>query len=302
MKTQLLTSIALVALMFSSCSKVDNLKEETSDQVRFTAGMKKATINNGITSSWQTGDQIGIFMLNTGTADVYGGMANKLYVTSDGIAFAPQTGHEIYYPVSDSRVDFIAYYPYRPSITALGDNYEIDLSTQANLAQNDLLWVKVNNGNNGYNKSTAGQVPLEFEHKLSKIAIVPNASTGMDDASLDWANMTVQVTGMNTAADFDLSTGTLSNPSAALAVAPFAKTAGALYEAIVLPATFAAAGDLQISFTVGTDVFVWKAAAGEQFEAGKQYTISLDIEKTGVNLSGITITDWATESRTGIAN
>lgn len=301
MKIQLITSIALAGILISSCSKVDNLKEETSQVVNFNAGMKKATANNGITTTWSTNDQIGIFMVNNGTTDIYNAMSNRLYQTADGSNFNAATGQEVYFPVSGSKVDFIAYYPYRAGITNLG-NFAIDLSSQTDLASNDLLWTKVNNAGVGYDKASATMVPLEFEHKLAKVVILTSAGSGMDESSQEWEDMEVSMSGMNTLADFSLATGVVSNHNSPANIEPFGKTLGSRYEAIVLPETFAAAGDLSVSFSIGTDVFVWKANAGLAFEAGKEYTIDLDIAKIGMVLGNVTIRDWQPESLTGTAN
>ena len=301
MKIQLVSSIALAGILISSCSKEANLKEEASQVVNFNAGMKKATANNGITTTWSTNDQIGIFMVNNGTTDIYNAMSNRLYQTADGSNFNAASGQEIYFPVSGSKVDFISYYPYRAGITNLG-NFAIDLSSQANLATNYLLWTKVNNVGLGYDKASATMIPLEFEHKLAKVVILATAGNGMDDGSQEWEDMAVSMSGMNTLADFSLATGVISNQNTPANIVPFAKALGSRYEAIVLPTTFASSGDFQVSFGIGTDVFVWKANAGLAFEAGKEYTIDLDIARIGMVLGNVTIKDWQPESLTGTAN
>ncbi|MCI0922472.1 fimbrillin family protein [Sphingobacterium rhinopitheci] len=299
MRKQLLAISSIALLMLASCAK-DNLNSEAQLPISFDTKVKKASITTGASTTWSVGDKIGIFMIDNGTTTVSEGSNNREYVTANGTTFSPTSGQALYYPVSDSKVDFISYYPYNSSITALG-NYAVDVSSQSNLAAIDLLWVKSNNAGTGFNKTAGSNVPLNFDHKLSKLVILTNAGSGLDNNSLNWKNMAISIQGLNTKADFDLATGVLNNSNTKMNVSPFTTVGGTKYESIVLPATFAQAGDLKITFTIGTDTYVWTAQAGEQFEAGKEYTYSINIAKTAVVLDNVNIVDWVTVSRAGEA-
>ena len=299
MKIKLITACSMAAILLASCAKNKdlNLGDES---ISFNGKIQKAA-NVNTTRTWANGDQIGIFMVDHGTTTISGGHANRQYETTDGSTFAAVAGNELYYPVSDSKVDFISYYPYAAGVSTLG-NYPVDVSAQTNLAVLDLLWAKVDNAGVGYNKTAGSNVPLVFDHKLAKLVIKPNASSGLDGTSTDWKNMGINIVGMNTKADFALSTGVLSNLNSIATITPFLKTAGAEYEAIILPATFTQAGNLKITFLIAGDTYTWNCQAGETFEAGKVYNFTIDVAKTGVTLGNVTINDWIEVLRTGTAN
>lgn len=299
MKIKLLTACGIAAMLLGSCAKDNNLDQGESS-ITFNGRVQKAA-NVNTTRTWATNDEIGIFMVDHGTTTISGGHANRQYKTSDGSTFAAVAGNELYYPVSDSKVDFISYYPFSAGLSTLG-NYPVDVSAQTNLAVLDLLWTKADHAGVGYNKTAGSNVPLVFDHKLAKLVIKPNASSGLDGTSTDWKNMGINIVGMNTKADFALSTGVLSNLNSIATITPFLKTAGAEYEAIILPATFAQAGDLKITFLIAGDTYTWNCQAGETFEAGKVYNFTIDVAKTGVTLGNVTINDWIEVLRTGTAN
>lgn len=303
MKTALLSSLALTAVLFASCTKEKGRMEEY-QAIQFDAriNQQKATSSGSglLSTSWSANDKIGIFMLDQGSNTVSGGHANRAY-SYVGSAFTPDAGQEIYYPVSDSKVDFIAYYPFKAG-SAIGTPFPISVASQTDLGAIDVLWVKSTNGTTGFNKSATALVPLAFDHKLSKIVINTSAGAGLSGTAGDWTSMAVKIKGMNSTAVLDLATGIVSGNTAPADIMPFVRSAGAKYEAIVLPETFTAAGAVQITFTIGADTYTWSSQANATFEAGKEYTYNITVSKTGVSLGAVTIVDWiAAPAETGIA-
>ncbi|WP_437920267.1 fimbrillin family protein [Sphingobacterium sp. LRF_L2] len=302
MKTQFLTTLVTGSLLLAACAKNDTPDAEH-EVISFSGQISqlKATSNpSGASTVWSSGDQIGIFMVNQGTATISENSDNRQY-NFNGTVFAPATGHEIYYPVSDSKVDFVAYYPF-VATASLSTVLPIDVSQQNDLSKIDFLWSKATNGTTGFSKTTGTQVPFVFDHTLSKVVIKPTAGTGLDASNADWLAMDVKIKGMNTLSSIDLSTGTLGAASVPADINPFVKATGSTYEAIVLPTTYAAAGAVQFTFEVGSDTYVWSSQANEQFEPGKEYTYTITVSKTGVVLGNVTIEDWGTVSRTGTAD
>ncbi|MGF7025671.1 MULTISPECIES: fimbrillin family protein [Sphingobacterium] len=302
MKTQLLTAFSAAVLLLGACAKNDTPDVEH-EVINFSGQISqlKATSNpSGASTVWASGDQIGIFMVNHGTTTISENSSNRQY-NFNGTVFAPATGQGIYYPVSDSKVDFVAYYPFVPT-ASLSTVQPIDVSSQNDLSKIDFLWSKATNGVNGFNKSSGTQVPLVFDHKLSKVVIKPTAGTGLDASNADWSAMGVKIKGMQTMSSIDLSTGTLGAASGPADISPFVKASGSTYEAIVLPATYATAGAVRFTFEIGNDTYAWASQANEQFEPGKEYTYTITVHKTGVVLGNVTIKDWDTVSRTGTAD
>lgn len=302
MNRRWLGSLAAFCLLACSCAKDSTTEEDLTLKFKGKIANLQATTNTGggLSTTWSNLDDIGIFMVDHNTTNITEQHENRQY-SYDGTAFSPVAGHEIYYPVSDTKVDFLAYYPYTND-ASLESAFPIDVSKQHNLAAIDVLWAKSNNSNAGFSKTTGLDVPLVFDHKLAKLVIGTVAGEGLDSEDLSWKKMAVQIAGMYTKNNLDLTTGQLGQSSAPAVIVPFVQQEGRKYEAIILPADFTSAGAVSFNFTIGTDTYVWKSGANESFEAGKQYNYSITINKTEVTLDKITIQDWTTVSRTGIAN
>lgn len=108
-------------------------------------------------------------------------------------------------------LDFISYHPYQTEGVAAGTpvlpvSVQIDQSNEKNRAQSDFLVAKAQ----GITSKTKS-VTLEFQHKLSKLAIslTPDASNSAND--LLKANPRIIATGLKTSADYNLEDGTFSN-------------------------------------------------------------------------------------------
>jgi hypothetical protein len=238
-------------------------------------------------STWEGNDAIGVFMVDNGATNVRNAEANKKYVTAAGATgnFTPDAGNTVYYPINGDKVDFIAYYPYTSSITSLGA-YSVNVSNQSNLAAINLLYAKATNSGNGYNKTNATPVALSFNHQLSKLTLniaQPISSTQITAADL--TSMTVRIDGLNTEASFNLATGTLGAASNVKTITPFTETAGAKYEAILLPGSFSGVS-VTFTITAGSNpgVYVWNVPNGA-FEAGKEYVYNIAFTGTSGNIS-----------------
>jgi endonuclease G len=205
--------------------------------------------------------------------------------------FTAATGNDIYYPMDNSAVDFIAYYPHEDAVTL---NTPIDVimentQTTANQPTFDLLWTKADNGGNGYNKD-ATQAQLEFNHKLAKIVFNTSAAANV---GTPLTGMTVTMNGMNTAGKFDLATGAFTGTAGTpAAISARTATDGAVYDAIILPGSYAADA-IELNFTIGSETFTSKMPA-VTFESGNEYVYSVTLTRTGVVISTSNIKPWTT--------
>ncbi len=155
-------------MMLGACSVNDDITDNTDDgAVHFTAGIAQvatpqgAPVTKAAGTTWGSGDAIGIFMVgNGGTTNVI--ETNKEYTTTGSSTFTATTGNEIFYPMDGSKVDFIAYYPYESSVTAIDNTIDVNVSgtqTTASQAGIDLLWAKADNSTAGYDKETNKTTP-----------------------------------------------------------------------------------------------------------------------------------------------
>jgi len=291
MKTKrFLSAVVIVATVtFTSCNNVINdiADDSTPVAVQFSAGIEAApqaqTYASG--TSWSPGDAIGIFMVENGTEEIALGAENKEYTTTGNANFMAVAG-DIYYPQSGD-VDFIAYYPWQTGMD-LTDPYEVDVSDQSDPEAIDLLWAMADNGGSGYN---SGGVAFAFSHMLTRIVLTAVNGDGLIAADL--TGMTAKISGMKTKADFELTDGTLvaSNDVEDITLQHVAGK----YEAILVPQSVASDA-MEVTFTLdnGAGEFVWKVPA-TTFEAGKEYTYTITLNRSGeITFTG-TINPWLTE-------
>lgn len=300
MKTNLLSVLAVSALLFASCSNENNDTPEVNDgSVKFTSGITatphaKAVIDNAGNSIWSINDPIGIYMVANGTTTVADGAENTPYKATTAAAstsFAPSGATTIYYPVNTpAKVDFIAYHPY----SALVSNYvyNVNVANQTPQTDIDLMYATANNSGAGYDKAFGADiinayVDFTFGHKLVKLIINVSTSTGVTGTV-----SAVSIKGMNTSAKFDL-TGTtgLSDFGTPQAITPFTAT-GTKYEAILLPMAALSAANTVSFTTTANETFTWEMSYNiNSLVAGSIYTFDIELTKYEVIANG-SITKW----------
>ena len=262
-------------------------------------------------NEWITGDLIGIYMLNHADPDIVSNLApNKRYIgklqagaahTAD---FTPHSlDQAIYYPatIGISHLDFIAYYPWKPSGTGYDeiDNYlyPVDISVQGMPSEIDLLYS--NDVKNHLVNSNA-LVDLGFGHMLSKVILNIGKKAGSN--ILIHPGMSASIHDMDTKTKIYL--GDTSQW-----IAPYDKTAIHLlgvgkdqdpkhhrpqgfdttFQAIVIPHT-TSIEKLQLIGGEGRQ-FTWLLPT-VTFERGKVYTYNLTlIDENSIEFTG-TIAEW----------
>ena len=297
------------AMCFSSCSNDEDVNEVNNGEVRFTAGIGHQAVatpaaSRAADTAWDAGDKIGIFMVKHGETTIAESASNKKFTTATGDGnFTPVTGYEIYYPMDASPVDFIAYYPHANAVT-LDADIPVEIATTqttASQATCDLLWARANGtSGNGYNKESTSAVALTFGHCLTKITMNCKLDASVGVSNLDAATVTIK--GMNARNTFDLKTGTLGTPAKPTAITPRklaapVATYAATYDAIILPATYAA-DVVSVDFGIGNETFTWDAKA-TTFKPGTEYIYEVTIRRTGVTAEG-TITPWEPINKGGV--
>lgn len=282
MKIRNLLSIGIISsLLVTSCVNNDDFSEwnDGSQPITFSSYIKGLSTKAGDTS-WAEGDEIGVFMKNTGSNLAEATRANCKFLTDgSGKMLAATNNDALYYPGEGIAVDFIAYYPYTKSLN--GTTYNVNVADQSNFPAIDLLYA-----NNAKNMSS-GNPTLEFTHKLSKV--VMNIETDPSIPSLDGLQVTFK--GMNTKAEFNLSDGSFSNASASADINMQVNTIGAKAEAIVLPATL---NNVKVVFSLGG--YQTEAEINTTYESGKKYTYTVKLSHSGlkpsIQFGDATITDW----------
>jgi len=291
------TTLLLCLVALSSCSDEREGVTLTGNAATFTpliSGLEPIAGSRASGGDWQVNDRVGVFMLASGD-DTFPALANncEYFATASGgnTALLPVSSSQtIYYPMDDSGVTFMAYYPYTSS---LGDDetnpvYAVDLTDQSSLEDLDLLYHK---GTAVYSNALPNAT-LNFEHQLVKMEISVVRGTGIDTPLTD---MAIKLKGMSATADFELATGKLANEGDVADIVPgtlSATTDEGYYAAILLPQD--AVEGREIAFSLGSLSYFYELPADLDFEKGKIYTLAFAFGEAEVTFMGVTIRDWAT--------
>lgn len=287
------TFAAAALLLFASCQKENNLTNAGNDgKIQFTSSITGQITSRATGNSWDANDAIGIYMQAStgGTAH----SDNKKYTTNGNGNFSAQGTDAITYPTDGSSVDFIAYYPYQPTLTSA--IYKIDVSNQTNAAAIDFMYA--NNAKN-FNKNSTSNPNLNFNHELTKVELTIKAGTGVSSVS----GVTATFDGLNTTADFNLVTGALSNQGGPANIQ--AQVTDKLASVILLPIDDATNKTVTFGLPTG-ETYTWTLPNGTKFEKGKKYSYNIVLQNSAppkaVAVGSAAITDWIDVSSPGDFN
>ncbi len=242
--------------------------------------------------TWESGDAIGIYMLNGETTEA----ENYKYTTgTTGTSgtFTADAANTIYFPIGGDSRDFTAYYPYRETIA--NNIYPVDVTTQTSQKAIDLMGaVKVT----GKNKNKPA-VAFEFQHKLVKLAmtIQPDGTSltaeNMKDLKVEITNQPVKGT-YDVVKGSDVIVTTPVAPDKAVDIELLTNADGTAAEGIVLPNTSTEGMYLRFTLKDIDTPFTWNINSAEkskQFQAGSKYVYTITIGKTGIAVTS-TVKDW----------
>ena len=257
------------------------------------------SVSRASANSWAALDVIGIYMYEGNTFDLVEMKENIPYFTEIGGAtgsFKPQ-GTVIYFPDNGDKVRFMAYYPYKSVVTDDSDVFKVDVSDQSDQSAIDLLY-SFHAGARYDKESPDRKVSLVFTHQLTKVYVNVKAGDGLTNDDL--ANVAVSFAGLDTKADFALTSGTLSDSSAPQAIALKSATTpqnyAAGFESIVLPTAAIPAAQIVFDLNngnegdgVASDQFTWNF--DQTLAPHTKYTFNATISRSGIVVEA-TIADW----------
>ncbi|WP_018625858.1 fimbrillin family protein [Niabella aurantiaca] len=272
MNKRLINPVAtlLYAILFLvACQKKDARAgiPGTGSVIRFTSAVDDKAVTKANGNTWDTNDSIGVFMnAAPGGANL---AANKRYTTTGDGNFTAQGGNALSYPEDGSSVNFSAYYPYQPALA--GSIYKINLANQSNPQVIDLMYSS--NATN-FSKASTANPSLNFEHQLARVTLTVQSGNG---AALDGLDAVFQ--SLNTQADFNLASGSLSAGTAAADVPANVTISGATQTvtAILLPLADAAGKKVRFTLPSGS-TYTWTFPAGAKFEKGKSYNYTITLQ------------------------
>lgn len=291
-----------LALLATSCSTNHDDEPEIFDPISFIseAGSYTSTRVDQDGSQWTSGDQLGFYMMENNTLTPLANSANVLYTTEAGGASAKFTSQTPFSFANDgSKVDFIGYYPYSANINDF--IYPINLANQsAGSASHDLMRGA---SRKGYSQISTREVPINISHQLSKVIFRFQNSNKEAIAPEQ-----LIIKGMNTTANFNLSTAVLQNESTATDITPY-KASGGTFEAVILPVDIAATHTIE--YTINGESYAWNLANTDSklstIAVGYKYTFTITHDGSqapigSVEVDGSSIAPWQNgESGEGVA-
>lgn len=296
MKTKnIFFSVFILLFLLVSCKNEDDPKNNPSF-IRFKSTISKAedAYPNSRASNaiWSKNDAIGIYMIKS-DGKIPGDILseNKRYITeseSKAGYFTPANDNEaIAYPEDYSNVDFVAYYPYKESL--IDHQYPIDISNQILPEDIDFLFSndtkKMNRGNS--------DVPLQFNHMLSKIVFTISA-----DESIDLSGLAIKIKGTKTKGSFDLAkSDLLADDNSVKDILANVSTDGKTAEAILIPEESDTEDRVFEFCLLSGKIFTLEIPTETMYKGGKKYTYEATLKlnekgKVYVNINNATIKDW----------
>lgn len=294
MKSNYFLLAFIIMLVFLNCSKESSIDQEVIKEVKVTAAFSGMLPSSQVTtrvtdSNWEKGDAIGLFMINSGVPlDQNALESNVKYVTDGGHTFYNPSENKVYYPKNKQNVDFIAYYPYNISLSDL--IYDVDISSQINLSDIDLLYsdnVKSVN-------SSSSSLNLQLTHQLVKVVI--NLNAGNTGIEID--NFSATITNVNRKASYLLSKGEISDKSDIGTVSFNVDSDNKTAQAILLPEEDLS--DKELIIAIGDTSFslsLENTTEDNRFNKSLKYSYPIVLrenEKSILDGVSATIEDWTT--------
>lgn len=316
MKTNkyMMLATAAIALALTACNNEDT-ENNGLVAARVTAGVNSLG-TRALDTAWES-DVIGVMVTNAPTSNMTALYKNVKYTTtanSRGAAsFTAETGLGIFFHNAAETVTFAAYAPYQQSAanTLPGTNGVVSGSTESQNTRElqkafDYLYTS------GATASfTSPQVSFSganaFQHKMARLVIVVKTDPNAGFAATDVTTGTFSLTGLTHTGTFNVATGeakaTTTTPTAWSLTDNSLKTANdeqVTFTSILYPQTLSNA--LTFQATIDGQNYKTDYSIAE-LQSGYSYTFTVTVKKTGLEISGATVSDWNAGTDTnGVAN
>ena len=259
---------AAAALTLAACSNDENMEmTEGPVAARITAGLSAPT-TRAIGTNWNA-DEIGVWVKDAPASDMETLYKNVFYTTTSTGAtaeFTATTGEGIFFQDADETVTFAAYAPYQESDaneTLPGNNGKVDVKTD--------------------NMNTAtDQEKIDF--LFAEGATATRTLGGLvHDGTFNVTDGTTALTG-EPLDSWDISGCKYTDASTTRT-----------YSLILLPQDLTSKA-LNVKVGIGGQTYSNSDAINPNLQAGYTYTYTITVKKSGLVVSGCTITNWNTGS------
>lgn len=309
--------MAAAAMAFTACSSEETVDNSGPVEARVTAGIG-APATRAVDSNWNA-DYIGIIVTyasnSSGMDEMYRNVEYSTTSTGTTADFSPVSGG-IFFQDKTETVTFSAYAPYQKSsaadvlpgtdgiIEVDTENYNGD--TQENI---DFLFASGATASQSSptvsfaDNSANGGEDNSFHHKMAQLNIVFQVSTtdGFSATEIFTTTNTFNLGGLIHEGTFNVTNGTTALKKGSTAVDDWNITSckhtdaasTRTYSLILLPQDVSE-NPLKVAVGIGGQIYSNNEDINPNLEAGKKYTYTITVKKTGLSVSGCTITGWDT--------
>ena len=305
--------MAAAALTLAACSNDENM-EMTDGPVaaRITAGLSAPT-TRAIGTNWNA-DEIGVWVKDAPASDMETLYKNVLYTTTSTGAtaeFTAATGEGIFFQDATETVTFAAYAPYQPSAdneTLPGDNGKVDVDTETNNTEPlqediDFLFAegatatRTNYTVTFADNTASGGDDHSFHHKMAQLNVVFQTSfmDGFNESDIFGGSFNLG--GLVHDGTFNVTDGTTAltgEPLDSWDISGCKYTDAATtrtYSLILLPQELSS-NPLNVAVTINGQTYRNNTTINQDLEPGNSYTYTITVKKSGLVVSGCTITPW----------
>lgn len=278
---KIITSISIL-LFLVSCQKQAVVDEPGVMDIQF---IHPSVVTRATETAFESGDKIGLYVVETpAPLQVSGNYVNNLQATFNGSQWTGDSG--LRWPSTESVCDIYAYYPFMEVSKITAAPFSVLEDQSDGFGACDFLWGKA--ASVAY---TTDAIPVQFNHKLSKITLrLVKSETYVGDLPSDavfYVHSTVPD------ATVDLTTGSVTkDPYGTARTITCHKVSDDTYEAVIVPQRLASRTPLFEMVANGVSYLV---EGSFNFKPGINYTFSVTLntstESIRIEIGG-EIEDW----------
>ncbi len=271
-----------VLLLTISCQKQEQIIEPGVMDIQF---IHPSVVTRATETAFESGDMIGLYVVETpAPLQVSGNYVNNLQATYNGSQWTGDSG--LRWPSTESVCDIYAYYPFMVVSKITAATFSVLEDQSDGFGACDFVWGKATSV-----AYTTDAIPVQFNHKLSKITLrLVKSETYVGDLPSDavfYVHSTVPD------ATVDLTTGSVTkDPYGTARTITCHKVSDDTYEAVIVPQRLASRTPLFEMVANGVSYLV---EGSFNFKPGINYTFSVTLntstESIRIEIGG-EIEDW----------
>ena len=311
--------MAAAALTLAACSNDENMEMTDGPvEARITAGLSAPT-TRALGTNWNA-DRIGVWVKDAPASDMENLYKNVLYTTTSTSAtaeFTATTGQGIFFQDANETVTFAAYAPYQESddnATLPGVNKDglVKVNTETNNTEPlqediDFLFAegatatRTNYTVTFADNTASGGDDYSFHHKMAQLNVVFQTSETDGFSPFDVFGGSFNLGGLIHEGTFNVTDGTTETTGSEVADWDISgckytdASTTRTYSLILLPQDLTSKA-LNVEVGIGGQTYSNSDAINPNLQAGYTYTYTITVKKSGLVVSGCTITNWNTGS------